>query len=171
MMRRFGKKKRKHGNAASGDVSLNITAMADIFTIILVFLLKSYSSGAVAVSPSAGTTLPSAEAMAPEFESLKVEVNEKSILVENQPVAALSAHKFAGADLDEKRVSKSLNAALAKERKRQNMIAGANKDVKVDSKIMVIADRKTPYQTLKTVLASAAVNGFTDFKLVVVQNE
>ncbi|HTL11944.1 MAG TPA: biopolymer transporter ExbD [Bdellovibrionota bacterium] len=169
MMRRFGKKKK--AKPSTGDVSLNITAMADIFTIILVFLLKSYSTSAVSVSPSAGTTLPGADATPPEYETLKIEVGEKAVIVENTTAATLVDRKFASTDLDEKRVSRSLNAVLAKERKRQEIISRANADVKNDGKVMIMADKKTPYQTLKTVLASAAVNGFTDFKLVVVKNE
>jgi biopolymer transport protein ExbD len=43
--------------------------------------------------------------------------------------------------------------------------------VKVDPKILVIADQRAPYQTIKSVLASAAVHGYTDFKLAVVKGE
>lgn len=67
--------------------------------------------------------------------------------------------------------SKSLNTALETERKRQELISQSNPNVKLDSKILVIADQRVPYITLKSVLATAAVTGFTDFKLVVVNKE
>ena len=39
------------------------------------------------------------------------------------------------------------------------------------SPIIVIADQRAPYSTVKSVLASAALNGYTDFKLAVVRGE
>jgi hypothetical protein len=51
------------------------------------------------------------------------------------------------------------------------LIAKANTDVKVDSKVVVIADQRVPYITIKSVLASAAVQGYTDFKLAVVRGD
>ena len=38
----------------SDDAGLNITSMMDMMTIILVFLLKSYSTDDVSVAPHAG---------------------------------------------------------------------------------------------------------------------
>jgi len=42
----------------SGDVKLNITSMMDMFTIILVFLLKSFSTEGQLVTPATGLLLP-----------------------------------------------------------------------------------------------------------------
>ena len=49
------------------------------------------------------------------------------------------------------------------------LIAKNNSDVKLDPRIIIVADQKVPFVTIRTVLASAAVNGYTDFKLAVVQ--
>ena len=160
--------KRRH---ESDEMSLQITSMADIFTILLVFLLKSYATGAVQVTPSSGLMLPEAQAADMEIQALKVEVSETAVQVEGQAVTALSRFRFDGADLQANGTSKTLSEALEKERQRGLMIAKANADVKVDPKILVIADQRVPYQTLKSVLASAALNGYTDFKLAVVKGE
>jgi hypothetical protein len=40
------------------EMSLQITSMADIFMILLVFLLKSLSSGTIQIAPSKGLQLP-----------------------------------------------------------------------------------------------------------------
>lgn len=47
---------------SSEEMTIQITSMADIFTIILVFLLKSYSTSAVNITPSNGLKLPTAQA-------------------------------------------------------------------------------------------------------------
>lgn len=160
----------KKRQPASGDVSLNITAMADIFTILLVFLLKSFSTGVLSITPSTGLTLPQAQADEASIEALKVEISENAIVVENKPVTPLQAFNFNSKDVESNGALKSLDDALKIERKRQMVIAKANSDVKVDPKIIVIADQKTPYSTIKAVLASAAVNGYTDFKLAVIKD-
>jgi biopolymer transport protein ExbD len=153
----------------SDEMSLQITSMADIFTILLVFLLKSYATSAMNVSPSAGLTLPSANASEASFEALKVEISADSVNVEGKPVVMLKGFQFDTEDLQSNGSSKTLVSALEKERQRELLIAKANTDVQVDPKILVISDQKAPYSTIKSVLASAALNGYTDFKLAVVK--
>lgn len=153
------------------DMALQITSMADCFVIILVFLLKSLATGANAVNPSAGLKLPEAVAGEVTDQALTVEISENGVQVENKPVNTLKAFRFAPADLLENGVSKDLNAAIEAQRKRQDLIAQSNPDVKPDSKVLVVADERTPYVTLKSVLAAVAIHGFSDFKLVVAKKE
>jgi hypothetical protein len=37
--------------------------------------------------------------------------------------------------------------------------------------VIIMADQRTPYITMKSVLSAVALHGYTDFKLVVVQKE
>lgn len=168
MKRLFNRKLGKR-HEESAEMSLNITAMADIFTVLLVFLLKGFATGSLAISTSA--TLPEAKAETPQFEALKVEVTETAVTVESQPAVPLASFQFKAGEREGNGSSRTLNAFLKKERARQLTIAKANKDVKVDAKVLIIADQRAPYETIKSVLASAAVNGYTDFKLAVVQRE
>lgn len=158
-------RRKKHSRE---DMELQITSMADVFTILLVFLLKSYATSAVNISPNKDLELPVAQAGDTATESLKLEISSTAIQVEGKPISTLTAFAFDQKDAQSGGVSKELSQALSKERERQVLIAKNNSDVKVDPKILVIADQRTPYSTIKTVLASAAVNGYTDFKLVVV---
>lgn len=170
MARLFGKKRHKNHTEAA-DVSLNITAMADIFTVLIVFLLKGFASGSLAVTPSAGLVLPSANAEVPQFEALKIEIAESGVNIESQPAAKLTQFRFNAKEQDGNGASRVLSLALKKERDRQLMIAKSNPSVQVDAKVLIIADQRAPYETIKTVLASAALNGYTDFKLAVVKND
>ena len=163
MNRLFGnKKKKKHQNEEMG---LNITAMADIFTIILVFLLKSFATGALTITPSEGSKLPIAEAQDAALEAIKLEITANTVLVDDQPVATLKQF------VPDAGFQKGINQALEKAKQRQALIAQNNPDVKVDPKILIVADQKTPYNTIKQVLASAATQGYSDFKLAVVRKE
>jgi biopolymer transport protein ExbD len=145
--------------------------MADIFTILLVFLLKSYASGSLGVSISRDVTLPVARGSDEDVQALKIEVSEQMIQVEGRPVVALQQFSYSPADVSETGALRPVERALASERGKQSVIASSNEDVKVDARVLVMADQRTPYRTLKAVLASAALQGFTDFKLVVVKDE
>lgn len=151
----------------SPDMALQITAMADIFVILLVFLLKSFNSGVMTLNPSKGVQLPMAMGEEAYVEALKVEISESAILVENTPVTILKSFNF---DQDKPQANgtlTSLSQAIKQYRERQLLIAQANSDVKVDPKILIVADQRAPYATIKAVLASAAIHGYTDFKLAV----
>ena len=166
MSKRYGRK-----NRVSSEMALQITSMADIFTIILVFLLKSFAVSPVNISPPNGMMIPEAQAMPLNKDALKVEITQNGVQVESKPVAVLQNFRFAPGEILSNLSSQSINTVLEKERKRQELISQSNVDVKMDSKILVIADKRVPYVTVKSVLASAALNGFTDFQLVVVQKE
>lgn len=162
------KKKFHISRRAGGEMALNITAMADIFTVLLVFLLMSYSSGTVNIAPSAGMTLPGAFATINNLEALKIEISQTSIQVESKSVASLQNYRLPASEVAADGTSKSLAEALKGERQKQIALAGANSDVKLDARVILIADQKVPYSTIRSVLASAAVQGYTDFKLAVV---
>ena len=143
-------------------MGLQITSMADVFMILLVFLLKSYGSGVMELTNSKGITMPKATAQAGSSDALKVEISQNGILLEGKPIAQMKDYVVGS--------TQALSAALAEERKKQILIAKSNPEVKLDPRIILIADQRAPYSTVKAVLASAAMNGYTDFKLAVVQN-
>ena len=143
-------------------MNLQITSMADVFVILLVFLLKTYSSGAIALSPSKGLHLPEALGNDKPVEALKLEVSETAVLIEGKPASSISGFTFATRDVGQDGTSRSLVSALQKERAQSN-----DPKVKVDKRVIVIADERAPYSTIKTVLVSAAVEGYTDVKLAV----
>jgi biopolymer transport protein ExbD len=156
---------------AEAEMTLQITSMADIFTIILVFLLKSFATGSVNINPSPGLQLPQARTGDAQVEALTVEISQTTIQVENNPVSSLKGFRFDAKDLNASGIPVSLDAAFERQKKRQELIAQSNSDVQLDKKMLVVADQRTPYLTLKSVLSVAAVHGYSDFKLVVVQKE
>jgi biopolymer transport protein ExbD len=155
----------------SEDMSLQITSMADVFIIVLVFLLKSYATGAIDVVPSNGMLLPTAEGSKASVQALKVEVSESAVLIEGQPVAKVDGFRFPAGDVLDNGVSTALSSAIGKERAKQISVANNETIIKMDPKIVVIADQRAPYRTIKTVLASAAIHGYTDIKLAVTHGD
>lgn len=158
-MKTFLKKKK-----LNEDMALQITSMADIFMILLVFLLKSYSTSITNVSPSKEMKLPIAEASGTMKDSLKLEISRGSVLIDQKEVVKLRGLEFNPSDLAAAGHCPVVYKILAEQRRHLP-------DPNVDSTLLVLADEQTPYETLKPILASAASAGFVDLQLVVVQKD
>jgi biopolymer transport protein ExbD len=155
---KFGKKKK-----LSEDMSLQITSMADIFMILLVFLLKSYSTSLTNMSPSQGVKLPVAESSGVIKDTLKLEISASAITVDNNAVVTMNAFNIRPASqLNDAGIPMKLYKVLFDERKRHPV-------PNMDTNLLVMADEHTPYSVLKAVLATAAGAGFVDLQLVVVE--
>jgi biopolymer transport protein ExbD len=157
MKYRFIKKKKQ-----SEDVSLQITSMADVFTILLVFLLKSFSTDVSKITPHESLVLPGAQISSPLTESLKLEVSKSLILFDDKPVTELTQFSFDPSDLETNGTPRSLNTVLIQQKR---------KDARQRyPQLMILADQDTPFSTIKKVLSSASNSGYEDFKLVVVED-
>jgi biopolymer transport protein ExbD len=150
----------------SGDVALQITSMADIFMILLVFLLKNYATSVSNVAPAAQLSLP--ELSQPKGvikETIKVEIADNVVIVDQKP--ALQLHNFAFDPSEELGVAGSSPTIL----KLLNEKRKLQPDTEPEVSLLIMADEKTPYSTLKRVVASASGAGYVNLQLVVIQAE
>jgi biopolymer transport protein ExbD len=146
----------KNKTKADPSMSLQITSMADVFTILLVFLLKGLASDALQITPSNATKLPVMhQAHGLSESALKIEITPNEVMVEKEAIGTLQDFK------------KGLNEKLVKERKKQDLISKTNQSVKQSSKAIVLADTKTPYTIVKSVLKSLSDQGYSEIHFAV----
>lgn len=67
-----------------------MTSMMDIFTIILVFLLKSYSAEGALITPAEGMKLPNSTVEKTVKVSLTVAISRSYVIVEDKPIVNIS---------------------------------------------------------------------------------
>ena len=158
MKKGFRKKKK-----LTGEFALQITSMADIFMILLVFLLKSYATSISNIAPSAHISLPEIDQPAgvPK-DSLKIEVGKDAVTIDEKPALTLKNYEFGSDEMVNGESSPTITRILNEERKK-------TPDPNMDSALVVMADEGTPFATIKRVVASAAGAGFVDLQLLVVQ--
>lgn len=147
-------------------MALQITSMADIFMILLVFLLKNYSTSLTTVTPSARMSLPetATNQKGQIKDTLKVEIANDVLMVDQKAVVRLSNFEFPETDQGDFGTSESVSKALKDQR---SLTPNPNQD----STLIVMADELAPYSTIKRVIASAAQAGFVDLQLVVIEQE
>jgi biopolymer transport protein ExbD len=169
-------------NAHEQEVNfLNITAMLDIMTIILVFLLKTLGESSAAVPQSDDLRLPaSIMKKAPAQEGVLVTISKTQILVGDDKILTLPGRESlaqAGVDARFKRSGPNdmfivpLGNALMSARKTDVAVRRAKGLDPSSSEAIVIADKGTPYRLLIEVLFTLGQSEYGKYHLMVIQSK
>jgi biopolymer transport protein ExbD len=153
-----------------GTFTLQITSMIDMFTIILVFLLKSYASSSVDITANPNVVLPSSTASQSPVEALKLVVSKTGIYVDDKEVAKIENGQIDKSYLDSKdeKFVRPLYDALKVQADKSKAIAKQNSDVNFEGKVIFQADQGLDYKLLRKVMYTSSFAGYTDFKFAVV---
>ena len=164
-------RKKRRDREAEGEIrDLNLTAMMDMLTIILVFLIKSFSSTTVAMTASEDIRPPVSTTRAVPRDIVAVTITNKAILVGDRKVVSLINGQIPSTDLSGRLVV-PLSAALKREVDKLKFIADRNPGAPFAREMSVIGDRKIPYDLLLTVLYTAGQNELENYRFVVIQTE
>ncbi|WP_375765942.1 biopolymer transporter ExbD [Archangium gephyra] len=166
----LARKKRKEREAAGEIKELNITAMMDMMTILLVFLLKSFASSSAAMTASEDVRPPVSSTRATPKDTVVVTVTPKNILVGEKEVLRLAQGQIPPEAL-QGRVVMPLDAQLKKEVEKLKYIAARNPAAPFSGELSIIADKAIPYDMLLTVLYTAGQNELENYRFVVLQDE
>ncbi len=167
-------------NAALPEVNfLNITAMLDMMTIILVFLLKGMATSSASIPQSKDMTLPTSIINSePAQEGTPVVISKTQILVgdDTHPVVLLPSRDSlaqSGIDARYKRNGPNdlyivpLANALQAARQTDKQIRQAKGLDPNTSEAIVIADTTTPYRLLVEVLFTLGQSEYAKYHLMV----
>lgn len=163
--------------AANED--LNITSLMDMFTIILVFLLKSFSTEDISVTPSSDLALPSSTTTQPAKLAVSVVVTRSQIVVDGVTLLPLTT----AADPTNPLVSRvsippeaqqGQLIPLLQERLQQKAdaakaiaTASAQKDHEFRGEVLLQCDKSLPFSVVRDVMYTAGQAQFADFRFVV----
>jgi biopolymer transport protein ExbD len=167
---------RRKARARSEEISeLNITAMMDMMTIILVFLLKSYSASSLNLNLSDELRIPQSTAQVQPQDNVNVTISLREVAVNDHPAVPIEgglipASAKEGGKPDSFYVG-ALHQALKKEVDKQKYIAKYNPTAPFSGRVNVIADRRIPYRTVMDVLYTAGQAELGEYKFMVMKAE
>jgi biopolymer transport protein ExbD len=172
-MGRRGGFKRYMDKRSPSTFKIQITSMVDMFVILLVFLLRSYSTSPIQVTPSKELTLPESSAQKDPEDILKIVVSQNGIFLDDQRVVVLEQGQVGNGETDsnDPMFIRKLYEALDKQAEKSRSIAKVNDTVEFDGKILMQADRALPYSILEKVMYTSTLAGYSDLKLAVVSKE
>lgn len=165
--RHHGKKKKKKGLHLPGQevAELNLTAMMDMMTILLVFLLNSYGNEPDKFPINDNLRPPessSKEALKP---ATVVTVTREAILVDNVEVVKLNEVK-----IDAGYFINPLVTVLAEKKDDLEKLASLGAPP-FEGTLLVVAHRATKYDIVSAVLYSAGRAEFGQYRLVVLKGK
>ena len=141
--------------------SLNITSMTDMFTILLVFLLQTYSTSEVNLDAVNGVRLPQSTTEKNPIDGAKLSISATELKFGQKILANLNSNSFdqAAIDVNDSNFIKPLFDELQSFNK-------ANEELAKTGKVLLQADEALPYSVIRKVMYTASMAGFPNLKLV-----
>lgn len=148
---------------------IQITSMVDMFVIILVFLLKSYSTSPVNITMNEDLRLPASSSFTDPEDVVKLIVSKAGIFVEEKRVVEFKDGQLAGTDVDkaDPQFIRALFEELDQTAKKTKDIAEKNDTIEFDGRILMQADKDLPYALLQKVMYTSMLAGYAEMKLAV----
>jgi biopolymer transport protein ExbD len=158
--------RRRHKGMKSPVEGLNLTAMMDMMTIILVFLIKQYASAPENITLNDDLRPPASSSTDNLVPSTQVLISKTAVMVADKPVLKIDSDGKVSAVDGSAEPWTSVQAALEKRVATINAIHERG-GAEFDGNLMVVADEDTPYDVVSKVLYQAGKAQFTTYRLVV----
>ena len=171
----FVKKKRKKKGGMEEAGPVNINSLMDILTILLVFLIKSYSANPIQLQSEDKMRLPTSTSTVAPQDAIPIAITRGFILVDNQPVVALSNGQIDPTDkeggLAESFTIEPLKKILMDKREEINKTNKYMADTAKSnaSQALILADLDTSARLIREVLNTAGIAEFNQFRFTVIQ--
>jgi len=144
---------------------LNITSMMDMFTIILIFLLFSFSSKPEVTGLEKNMELPQSTAKTDPQETVKLILSRSTLKMDEEIIAEIKSGIIVG--LDPKNLKSSeLYVELAR-RSASETVSGA--EPAEPAHILLLCDRRLPFKTINQITKTAALAGYPNFQFAVLK--
>ena len=153
----------------NGDsLSLNLTPMLDIFSILVTFLLMSYSTDPVNHDIDQDLELPSSATLANLDEVPAIVVNRKSIMINDKKVVDLQGGDVPEKDRDQGAIRPVYETLVKIQEQNKKVMANLGREEKEKQNSLVMEmDQDHNFKLMKRIMLSAEQAEFVKFKLVV----
>jgi len=151
---------KKHDTNPKGE--LNMNSMMDMMTIILLFLLKSFSTDGALVAPSEDLTLPTSFRTEKPKKELNVAISNDAIIVNDIPVIALSQLR------QDEMMIPTLNAKLAEYAQLEKQLE-LEVGKEFTHQVIIQGDRAIPFEVLIKVMYTCSQSEFYKMRLLTVK--
>lgn len=153
-IRRMGRNKKK-------VTGLNLTALMDVFTILVFFLLFHSAGGDVLEAPRE-IKLPDSAVETKPRETVVIMVSPEVVLVQGEAVVSTSRL------LEEKNTMVQEVTERLKHLER-NIIGISTKTIAGSKEITLLADKTIPFKVLKKIMSTCTASGYGRISLAVIQ--
>jgi len=140
---------------------LNLTALMDVFTILVFFLLFHSSNGDILEAPKE-IKLPDSVVEAKPRETVVITVSPEIVLVQGQAVVSTP-------ELLDDRAGSVAGITERLEQLERNIIGISTKTVAENKEVTIVADKTIPFKVLKKIMSVCTGFGYGKISLAVIQ--
>jgi biopolymer transport protein ExbD len=172
---RGARRRRRHGSGLGQINELNIVAMMDMMTILLIFLLKSYQASSISVNLSEELKLPVSTTQVQPQDNINVTIAMNAVTVNDREAVRAENGTIPPTAKPDGRADAfyvaAIYDALKREVDKQKYVAQYNPQAPFMGRVNVIADRRIPYRTLMEVLYTAGQAELGEYKFMVMKTD
>ena len=144
---------------------LQITSMMDMFTIILIFLLFSFSNKPEIISLQKDLKLPESTADLDYKENINLVLSQTSLELGGRVISTVQNGRIIGLDPQNLKTSR-LYERLRSTRENADNLPG---DDSTKPLILFLCDKRLPFKTINSVVKAAAMAGYPNFQFGVLR--
>ena len=161
-MRQYGTKRAAR---SFNPPKLNITSMMDMFTIILIFLLFTFSSKPEITGLEKNMELPQSTAKTDLQETVKLVLSRSTLKMDDEIIAEITDGTIVG--MDPKNLKSSeLFIELAR---RSAFETESGNEPAEPAPILLLCDRRLSFKTINQITKTAALAGYPNFQFAVLK--
>jgi biopolymer transport protein ExbD len=152
------------GGDGEFDVNINLTALLDVLTNLLFFLLVGYAAQQVNMEVESGVVLPTSSAEGSPTRAIQVIVGQRELRVEKEFIAPIQDGQITllgTTNTPGERIEPLYRKLVAL---REQRVATT---LEAPDALMVLCDKGAPYALLRRVLMTAGEAGFPKFRMAV----
>jgi biopolymer transport protein ExbD len=162
-------KKAARRNKKEEEASLTITSLMDIVSIIVIYLLKTYGSDPIVITPTAGQKIPMSVADAPIQDGVPIYISSRDITFNSKKIVQLGED----GELDPAAVNQHLIGplfdAMAEEADKAKQMA-ENLGKEWEGRVILIGDQKLKFSTLVDVMYTAGRAEYREYAFCIIQS-
>lgn len=160
-------KKAKRRDKSPEEASLGMTSLMDIVSIIVVYLLKSYASDPVLITPIAEQKIPLSKMDAPLKEGVAIYISTREIIFNEEQVAILDEGELPP-DAVQGHVIAELFEKLEEETEKSKAIFEGRSEPWV-GRIILIGDQGIKFSTIVDVMYTAGRLEYSEYSFCIIQ--
>ena len=161
----LGERKRK--KAQFIPPKLMLTSMMDMFTIILIFLLFSFSSDPESMKNMRDIELPVSSTRVDYSDSIKIVLSSEDLKLNGEALATLEKENIVGMDPEHLKDS----SLFLKLKELYDEKGVGEEDVHKERHVLFMCDRHHSFKTINTVIKTAGLAGFPNFQFAVLEGK
>jgi biopolymer transport protein ExbD len=154
------------GEGSEFEVNINLTALLDVLTNLLFFLMFGAAAQQVNMELDGGFDLPVSSSEAPAQKTAALTIGRHDLRLEKQPLLQINQGFIRGIPNHRARID-TLFERLQVLRNSQSVAAKARGGTDTTDVLLVFCDKDTPYGLMHQVMDTAAQAGYAKFRMAV----